>query len=136
MIGWGSFAPTDKAALALFCVVASFIQKFTKGYIQSINQIHCSARLTSVPQLMLTEHNKNFAKADIIMKQRIYNVEKRSWQIITVERAIHVWGKQAQYLVENSAVNDELIIEGKLSYASDSAKSQFIDAIKLHLFKS
>jgi single-stranded DNA-binding protein len=116
-------------------VHASFIQKFAKGYTQSINQINCSAILTSTPHLMLTEQNKHFAQANIIIKQPIYNVEKQNWQTVPVERAIHIWGKQAQYLAENGTINDELVIEGKLNYASDSTKAQFIDAKKLYLFK-
>jgi single-stranded DNA-binding protein len=117
-------------------VHANFIQKFNKGYTQSINQINSSATLASTPQLMLTEHNKHFTQADVIIKQHIFNREKQSWQITSVERAIHIWGKQAQYLAENGVINDEIVIEGKLSYATNTTKSQFIDVIKLHLFKN
>ncbi|GAA0813084.1 hypothetical protein GCM10009111_07900 [Colwellia asteriadis] len=116
-------------------VHASFIQQFPKGYIQSINQIHCSATLTSTPQLMLTEHNKHFTQADVVIKHDAYSAEKQEWLTTSIERAIHIWGKQAQYLAEHATTGDELVIEGKLSYTSNTQKSQFIEVIKLHLFK-
>ncbi len=116
-------------------VHANFVQKFNKGYTQAINQIHCSAQLTSQPQLMLTEHNKQLTQANIVINQHIYNNDKQSWQTLTVNREIHVWGKQAQYLAENAEIGDELMVEGKLSYASNANKSQFIEIKKAHLFK-
>ena len=119
----------------LSIIHATFIQKFAKGYTQSINQINCSAVLTSVPLLRLTEQNKYFAQANILLKQLVYHIEKQSWNTIPVERTIHLWGKQAQYLADNGRINDEVIIEGKLSYATDNTKVQFIDTKKLYLFK-
>ena len=116
-------------------VHASFVQKFAKGYTQSINQIHCSGTLTSAPQLMLTEHNKQLAQATVAINQHVYSTEKEQWQNVTIERPIHIWGKQAQYLAEQGAKDDELVIEGKLSYASNTHKSQYIEVLKLHLFK-
>lgn len=119
----------------LSIVHANFVQKFPKGYTQSINQIHCSGTLTSAPQLMLTEHNKNLAQATISLKQHVYSSEKSDWQHVVIERPIHIWGKQAQYLNEQGEEGDNIVIEGKLSYASNSHKSQFIEVLKLHLFK-
>lgn len=116
-------------------VHADFVQKFSKGYTQAINQIQCSAELISKPKLMLTEHNKNIAQANIIIHQHIYNTDKQLWQTITVERSIQVWGQQAQYLAENGDLGDELMIEGKLSYASSANKEQFIEVKNVHLFK-
>jgi single-stranded DNA-binding protein len=116
-------------------VHANFVQKFNKGYTQAINQIHCSAQLLSQPQLMLTEHNKQLTQATVSINQHVYNNDKQSWQNLTVEREIHIWGKQAQYLAEKAVIGDELMIEGKLNYASNANKSQFIEVIKLHLFK-
>jgi single-stranded DNA-binding protein len=117
-------------------VHANFVQKFNKGYTQAINQIHCSAKLISQPQLMLTEKNKQLTQAKISINQHVYHNDKQNWHILTVEREIHIWGKQAQYLADNGEISDELIIEGKLSYASNANKSQFIEVMKLHLFKN
>jgi len=117
-------------------VHANFVQKFSKGYTQAINQIHCSAQLIAAPQLMTTEHNKQLCQAKVSINQHIYNNNKQNWQTLTVERDIHIWGKQAQYLAENSSVGDELMLEGRLSYASDANKSQFIEVKKMHLFKN
>lgn len=117
-------------------VHANFVQKFTKGYTQAVNQIHCSAQLISQPKLMLTEQNKNICQANVVINQHIYNTDKQVWQTISVERAIHVWGKQAQYLAEHGNINDELMIEGRLSYLSSANKDQFIEVKNVHLFKS
>ncbi|MEW6995478.1 single-stranded DNA-binding protein [Colwelliaceae bacterium MEBiC 14330] len=116
-------------------VHANFVKRFTKGYTQSINQIHCSAQLLSQPKLMLTEQNKKITQANIVIHQHIYNTDKKAWQIISIERAIHAWGKQAQYLADNGNIEDELILEGKLNYNSSGNKEQFIEASKIHLFK-
>lgn len=115
-------------------VHANFVQRFNKGYTQSINQIHCSAQLLSQPKLMLTQSNKSLAQANIAIHQHIYSQDKQSWQNHTVERSIHVWGKQAQYLCDNGTIDQEIMLEGKLNYASDNNKSQFIEVAKLHLF--
>jgi len=117
-------------------VHANFVQKFTKGYTQAINQIHCSAQLTSQPKLMLTEQNKSITQANVVIHQHIYNTDKQAWQIITVERAIHVWGKQAQNLAEHGNSGDEIMLEGKLSYTSGAHKDQFIEVKSVHLFKT
>lgn len=117
-------------------VHANFVQKFSKGYTQAINQINCSAQLTSQPKLMLTEQNKSITQANVSIHQHIYNTDKLAWQIITVMRAIHVWGKQAEYLAEHGKIGDELMLEGKLSYTSDGNKDQFIEVKNVHLFKN
>jgi hypothetical protein len=44
-----------------------------------------------------------------------------------------VWGKQAEYLVENGKLNDNVMIEGKLSYLATADKMQFIEAKTVHL---
>ncbi|ALO33382.1 single-stranded DNA-binding protein [Colwellia sp. MT41] len=126
---------TDKSTNHLGIVHANFVQKFSKGYTQAINQIHCSAQLTSQPKLMLTEQNKEITQANIVINQHIYNTEKQTWQTITVERAIHAWGKQALYLAEHGNIGDELMLEGKLSYTSGFNKDQFIEVKNVHLFK-
>jgi single-stranded DNA-binding protein len=127
---------TDKSTNHPGIVHANFVQKFSKGYTQAINQIHCSAQLTLKPKLMLTEHNKHITQANILINQHIYNTDKQAWQTISVERAIHVWGKQAQSLAENGEVGDELMLEGKLSYTSGANKDQFIEVKNVHLFKA
>jgi len=126
---------TDKNAIHLGIVHANFVQKFDKGYTQAINQIHCSAQLTSKPKLMLTEHNKHITQANIVINQHNYNTDKQKWQTLSVERAIHVWGKQAQYLAEHGDIGNELMLEGKLSYTSGVNKDQFIEVKNVHLFK-
>lgn len=126
----------NKVATHQGIVHADFVQRFPKGYTQAINQINCSAQLTSNPKQMLTEQNKTLTQANVLINQHIYSTEKQIWQTIAVERSIHVWGKQAQYLAEHGEIDDELMLEGKLNYTSDATKAQFIEAKNVHLFKS
>ncbi len=117
-------------------VNANFVQRFPKGYTKAINQVHCSAQLISTPKKMITEKNKTISQANIVIHQHIYNTDKQAWQTVSIERAIHAWGKQAQYLSEQGKIGDELMLEGKLNYTSNTEKEQFIEITSLHLFKN
>jgi len=117
-------------------VHASYIQKFKKGYTQTVNQIYCSGQIASIPQLIKTQNNKNLAHVNINIEQRVYSIAKQCWQSIIIERELHVWGKQAEYMVENALIGDSVMVEGKLSYLTSANKTQFIDAKILHCFKS
>jgi len=114
-------------------VHASFIQKFNKGYTQTLNQIFCSAQLASTPQLITTQNNKNLAQAKIAINHQVYSFDKQCWQNHKVEREIQVWGKQAQHLVDKAQLGDNVMVEGKLSYLSTADKTQFIEAKTVHL---
>jgi len=116
-------------------VHANFIQKFAKSYTQSINQIYCSGQIISKPQLMTTENNKQMVQVNITINQKIYAVNKQSWQTIALERELHAWGKQAQILAEKAEVGDNVVIEGKLSYLPTGIKTQFIEGKTIHLLK-
>lgn len=118
----------------LLIVHANFIQKFNKGYTQTVNQIFCSGQLSSAPQLITTQNNKNLAQVSITINQQSYSVDKQCWQNHKVEREVHVWGKQAQYLVDNAQLGDNVMVEGKLSYLATADKRQFIEAKAIHLF--
>lgn len=115
---------------------ATFIQKFAKGYSQSINQIHCSGIINSPISLIKTEQNKEFAQASILINHQEYSPVKQTMQKNVVERMFHVWGKQALLLHEKAQQNDKLVIEGKLNYSADADKTQFIEAKNIHLFKN
>lgn len=117
-------------------VHANFIQRFDKGYTQTVNQIFCSGQLLALPKLITTPNNKTLAQVHIQINQQVYAIEKQSWQSVIVERELHVWGKQAQYLVENAEQNDNVMVEGKLSYLTTAEKTQFIEGKTIHLFKS
>jgi len=114
-------------------VHANFIQKFNKGYTQTVNQIFCSGQLVSKPQLITTQNNKNLAQARVTINHQVYSVDKQCWQSHVVERELHIWGKQAQYLVENAKDGVKVMIEGKLSYLATADKTQFIEAKTVHL---
>ena len=116
-------------------VHANYIQKFKKGYTQTINQIFCSGQISSVPQLIKTQNNKSLAHVNMIINQQVYSTDKQCWQNIIIERELHVWGKQAEYMVNHIIVDDSVMVEGKLSYLSSGNKAQLIDARTLHWFK-
>ena len=129
--------PSDKGIKSHPAIVhANYIQKFKKGYTQTVNQIYCSGQIASTPQLIKTQNNKSLAQVNITISQRIYSIDKQCWQTILIERELHVWGKQAEYIVGHAVVGDSVMVEGKLSYLTLADKAQFIDAKALHWFKS
>lgn len=117
-------------------VHATFVQKFAKGYIPSINQIYCSGQVISQPQLITTANNKKMAQVNITINQQIYAIDKQRWQTILVERALHVWGKQAYDVVEKAVIGDNIIVEGQLGYLATAAKTQFIEGKTVHLLQN
>jgi len=116
-------------------VQANFIQKFTKGYTDSVNQIICSAKLLCKPQLITTQNNKQLAQVNITINQQVYATNRQSWQIILVERELHIWGKQAKILVEKAIIGDNIMVEGRLNYLTSGPKTQFIDGKKIHFLR-
>lgn len=117
-------------------VHANYIQKFKKGYTQTVNQIYCSGQIISTPKLIKTQNNKSLVKASITINQRVYSIDKQCWQNVLIERELHIWGKQAEYMIEHALVGDSVMVEGKLSYLTSANKAQFIDAKTLHFFKN
>lgn len=117
-------------------VHANYIQKFKKDHTQTVNQIYCSGQIASTPQLIKTQNNKSLTKVSITINQRIYSIDKQCWQNILIERELHIWGKQAEYMIDHVLVGDSVMVEGKLSYLTTANKAQFIDVKTLHFFKS
>lgn len=107
---------------------ATYAQSFPKGYAQSINQVHFSGQINSKIEVHTTEHNKEFAEIFIKSNYQVYSPVTQLSHIVSIERPIHVWGKQATYLQHNANQYDHIIIDGKLSYLNNTSKSQFIDA--------
>ncbi|MGB1263657.1 MAG: single-stranded DNA-binding protein [Cognaticolwellia sp.] len=109
---------------------ASYAQTFAKGYAQSINQIHCSGNIISDIKVITTEHNKELTEIVIESKQHIFSNVTQQSHVVSIQRPVHIWGKQAVYLAEHGKKNDQIIIDGKLSYLNNKHKNQFIDAQK------
>lgn len=107
---------------------ASYAQTFPKGYAQSINQIHCSGNIISAINVITTEHDKELTEVIIESKQQIFSAITQKNHIVTIQRPVHIWGKQALYLAEHGKINDQIIVDGKLSYLNNKNKNQFIDA--------
>jgi len=107
---------------------ASYAQTFFKGYAQSINQIHCSGNIISDIKVITTEHNKELAEVILESKQHIFSAITQKNHLVTIQRPVHIWGKQALYLAEHGKKNDQMVVDGKLSYLNNKNKNQFIDA--------
>ena len=107
---------------------ANFAQVFEKGYAQSMNLIQISGELVSKIKLMTTENEKQLGEGVLKIKHQVISPISGKLQEFIVERPFHVWGKQAQYLSENSVQGSQMVIEGKLSYLNNTNKSQFIEA--------
>ncbi len=107
---------------------ASYAQTFPKGYAQSINQIHYSGNIVADIQAVTTEHDKALAEVIVESKQHIYSAITQQSYVVTIKRPVHVWGKQALYIAEHGKINDQIIVDGKLSYLNNKNKNQFIDA--------
>ena len=107
---------------------ASYAQTFPKGYAQSINQIHYSGKITSEINVLTTEHNKELTEITVESEQQIFSLITHKYHLVKIQRPIHVWGKQALYLAEHGKINDQIIVDGKLSYLNNKNKNQFIDA--------
>jgi len=107
---------------------ASYAQTFPKGYAQSINQIHYSGNIISNIKLMTTENDKELTEIIVESKQHVFSSITLKSHVVTIQRPVHVWGKQALYLAEHGKINDQIIVDGKLSYLNNKNKNQFIDA--------
>jgi single-strand DNA-binding protein len=114
---------------------ATYAQTFAKGYAQSINQVHISGEISSDINLVLTEHNKELVALNLTINHLVYSPITQKTQNISIERSVHIWGKQAHYVKDKAQKGDQLIVDGKLSYLNNSNKSQFIDAHQVILLK-
>ena len=84
---------------------------------------------------MLTEHNKELVALDLTINHLVYSPVTQKTQNISIERSVHLWGKQAHYVKDKAQKGDQLIVDGKLNYLNNSNKSQFIDAHQVVLLK-
>ncbi|SEL49209.1 Single-strand binding protein family protein [Colwellia chukchiensis] len=108
-------------------VHASYAQTYPKGFAKSINQIHCSGSISSDIKILTTEHNKTLTEISLSSKQRVVSAVTGKSYEVTIQRPLHVWGKEALYLAKHAKRNDQIIVDGKLSYLNNKQKSQYID---------
>ena len=115
---------------------ATSIERFAKGYSQSINRVIISGQLCSPIKFMTTEQNRPFAHFDINIEHFARSEQSKSMIAHQVKRQVNLWGKAADYLNQRASKEQILIIEGRLAYANDSEKSQYIEASSCHLVES
>ena len=87
-----------------------------------------TSSIVSDIKLMTTEHNKELIEVILESKQQVFSAITHQSHVVTIQRPVHVWGKQALYLAEHGKINDQIIVDGKLSYLNNKNKNQFIDA--------
>lgn len=114
---------------------ATYAQTYEKGYAQSVNQVHISGEISSDINLVLTEHNKELVALNLTINHLVYSPITQRTQNISIERSVHIWGKQAHYVKDKAKIGDQLIVDGKLSYLNNSKKSQFLDAHQVILLQ-
>lgn len=115
---------------------ATGLEHFAKGFTQSINQITCSASISSDIQLVNSETNKALASFDIHVFHHAHSEHKGESIKHEVTRPVQLWGQQAQYLAKHAQKGSKIIIEGRLGYANNQQKSQHIDALNIHLLQN
>jgi len=114
---------------------ATYAQTFEKGYAQSVNQVHISGEISSDINLVITEHNKELVALNLTINHLVYSPVTQRTQNISIERSVHIWGKQAHYVKDKAKRGDQLVVDGKLSYLNNSKKSQFLDAHQVILLQ-
>ncbi|NMP30553.1 single-stranded DNA-binding protein [Thalassotalea sp. M1531] len=114
-------------------VHATTIEHFAKGFTQNINNITCSAQLTTDVKLVTTESNNQLATFEISICHHAFSEHKSESLIHHVKRPVQLWGAQAQNIAQQAKQGDNVIVEGRLSYANNQQKSQQIDASQVHL---
>lgn len=114
---------------------ATYAQTFEKGYTLSLNQIHCSGTISAPLKLVTTEKQKILCEAILSIEHYVYSPITQETRHHSIDRPIHIWGKQAQYLHEHAKVGEQLIIDGRLSYVNNSKKNQLIEAQQAILLK-
>ncbi len=107
---------------------ATYAQTYPKGYAQSVNQIHCSATICSDIKVVTTESNKELVELIVECQQSVFSTLSQQEHTFSVQRPVHIWGKQALYIAEHGQRNDQIMVDGKLSYLNNKNKSQFIEA--------
>jgi len=114
---------------------ATSIERFAKGYTQAINQVCCSAQITSEVQLVTTEHNKQLATFAVSITHQTFSEQKQAMISHQISRSVHAWGKQAAYIHKHATAGMSVVIEGRVGYENSTAKSQYLEANQVHILK-
>lgn len=114
---------------------ATYAHTYAKGYVPSMNQVKLSGAINSEIKVVKTENNKQLAECTILSHINVYSAHQQAYRQFSIERTLHAWGKQAEYLESRAKNGDEIIIDGNLSYTNNKDKSQLIDVHQLVLPK-
>jgi len=115
---------------------ATYAHPYSKGYTQSINELHCSGSISSDIKLVTTQFNKQLAEFSVDVNFYTYSPITKEERTLSITRLVHVWDKQAHYLAENGQLDDHVILKGKLNYQNNNKENQLIDCQYITLLKS
>ena len=114
-------------------VHATNIEHFAKGYTPNINQVMCSAELVSDVELVSSERGQALAHIDVHIAYQAFSEQKQQLIDHQITRSVQVWGQTATKLAQQAKRGDSLVIEGRLTYANDTQKTQQITATHIHV---
>jgi single-stranded DNA-binding protein len=114
---------------------AEYARTYNKGYARSINQLHISGQIKTPVKLVETENNKQLAEVIVASDFFVQSPVTQELKNIKIERTMHIWGKQAEFLNEHGQIGDQLVLDGQLNYLNTTNKSQLIDCHQAILLK-
>lgn len=114
---------------------ATYAHHYAKGYARSINKLECSGTISSDIKLVTLQNNKKLAEFTVTSNFYAVSPVTKEERNISIERTVHVWDRQAEYIANNAKNNDEVIIEGKLNYLNNDKENQLIDCKYITLLK-
>ncbi|OUS23901.1 hypothetical protein A9Q98_14305 [Thalassotalea sp. 42_200_T64] len=122
----GALATSDKTAKDYIQVES--LSVLGKGIHSGINQIICNATLCSAVKLVKTENNVSLAEFTVTINEPGFVESDHHFKGQKIQRLVHLWGKTAEYFASKVKDNEQLLIEGSVSYVSNNKQQQFIDA--------
>ncbi|MFD1620217.1 single-stranded DNA-binding protein [Thalassotalea marina] len=112
-------------------VHATYACAYKKGFAPSMNHLHISGKIVNQVKLVTTETGSNLAEFVLNSQFEAYSPIYQQTRKLSLERTVHVWGKQAQYIAEHAAADKDVVIDGSLSYLNNNSNIQLIDAQQL-----
>lgn len=112
-------------------VHATYACGYKKGFAPSMNQLQISGNIVDKVKLVTTESGASLAEFDLSSQFEAYSPIYQQSRKVSIERKVHVWGKQAQFVAEHASNDKDIVIDGSLSYLNNNSKIQVIDAQQL-----
>lgn len=102
-----------------------------KGIHQGINQMICNATLVSEVKLVTTENNVSLAEFSVTINEPGFVESDHHFKGQKITRLVHLWGKSAEFFANKASLNQQILIDGTVSYLSTNKKQHLIEAKKV-----